>query len=149
MALTQLSIAQQILKLTGHLLPCVIIPRPDGSYVYVSLPPDRQLWKMFLTSLLRSERAVCYFVLCEAWACQVQQGGPDSAEEVPGLLVSENPLSYEIILVAVIERTGDLVLVHQQFTHELQSIKLFRPRVFMNRVKLPTLPTHWSSRERG
>jgi hypothetical protein len=34
--------------------------------------------------------------------------------------------------------------VDQQFTREPQGIKLFHPRVFMNRVKLPTLPTCWS-----
>ena len=144
MALVQLSIAQRILKHTGHLLPCAIVPRADGSLIYADLPDDKHLWRAHLTALLRWENAQRYFVLCEAWACDLQVDGPDSLfKSLPGLPVHDNPLRYEIIMVAAVERTGDTLLVHQQFTHEPQGIKLYQPRVF-NRVKLPTLPTSWS-----
>ena len=148
MALVQLSIAQRILKHTGHLLPCAIVPRADGSVIYIELPDDKQLWEAYLTTLLRWGNAQRYFVLCEAWACDLQVDGPDPIQALPGLPVHDNPLRYEIIMVAAVERTGNTLLVHQQFTHEPQGIKLYQPQVF-NRVKVPALPTHWSSRERG
>ena len=148
MALVQLSIAQRILKHTGHLLPCAIVPRADGSLIYADLPDDKHLWRAHLTALLRWENAQRYFVLGEAWACDLQVHWPDRMQAVPFLPVHDSPLRYEIILVAAVERTGNTLLVHQQFTHEPQGVKLYQPRVFHS-VKLPTLPTHWSSRECG
>ena len=145
MALAQLSIAQRILKHTGHLPPCAVVQKADGSLIYAELPDDRQLWGVLLSALLSWENAQRYFVLAEAWACDLQVDGPDPVQALPILPVRDNPLRYDIILVAAIERTGHLLVVHQQFTHESKGIKLFEPRVFMGEVRLPSLPTCWSS----
>jgi hypothetical protein len=143
MAFVQLSIAQLMLRKIGHVSPFTVVQLADGSVSYFDLPDDKSLWKLFLILLLSWKGAQRYFVVSEAWTCTLSKEGPSGFHrKIVGLPVTDNPLRYEALLVAAIERTGKCVVIEQQFAHDPKGIKLFKP-VYLNGATRTMFPTYW------
>ena len=143
-ALELLSVASKTLRRFGGIAPFALTQGPDGSGFLVELPDDKQSWKNMLGSFLCKTGASRYFAVSKAWACTLPIGGPASkGVPVPVLPVHQNPLRYEIVWVAAIERTGYCVMVEQRFVRDSSGIKLFKPVCRNGNFASSTLPTHW------
>ena len=144
-ALEILSVVSKALRRFGEIPPFVLIQRSDGQLLCVDLPEDKESWKNMLESFLCKTGASRYFVVSVAWACTLPMGDPSKGVPVLVLPVHQNPLRYEIVWVAAIERTGDCVMVEQRFVRDRNGIKLFKPVCRHGDFASTTLPTHWGS----
>ena len=111
--------AKETLKEDGHLSPLLIVRVGRKAIVY-SLPPDKDTWFFFVTTLLRMHDAGSYFLAGEAWAVH----GKQLVESLPP---SENPARIEQVFAYGCDRYGSRIMRSQQFVHDPDGVRYVGP----------------------
>jgi hypothetical protein len=112
-------VAKGLLQEDGYLSPLVIVRAGRKAIVY-SLPPDKNAWFIFVTTLLRMHGAGSYFVVGEAWAVPMER-------LVESLPPSENPARIEQVFAHGCDRYGSRIMRSQQFVRDPDGVRYVGP----------------------